>query len=411
MAGRPPLAIGTYGKIRNRTLPDGRVQVRCLFRDYDGHTRPVTRIGTSLTAAERQLKAALRDRQRVTGDDLIRSDMRLTILADTWLERLDASDRAVNTKQQYRKVLNAYIRPRVGQLTVQEATVARCDKALAAITAQHGAAVGKSCRAVLSGMLGLAARHDAIPSNPIRDTEPIAGASNPKKGRPRALTPDEVDDLCDKLRSDERAVMFDLPDLVDFMLATGCRIGEALAARDEVLDLDVGTWEVNATVIRVGGVRRRRALEAKARPTEAERAELAAMRTLPPGLHIQERTKSEAGWRVLALPPFAVEMLRRRPEQARLRGPHGVVFGSPTRRTLRDPSNCAGDLREVLDRLGYEWVTFHTFRKTVLTRMDEAGFSPREAADQAGHSKPSMTQDKYFGRSVASARAANLLDR
>jgi integrase len=49
-----------------------------------------------------------------------------------------------------------------------------------------------------------------------------------------------------------------LPTWVDWMLATGCRIGEALALRHDInadgkplLDLDAGTWEVNATVVRV----------------------------------------------------------------------------------------------------------------------------------------------------------------
>ena len=44
------------------------------------------------------------------------------------------------------------------------------------------------------------------------------------------------------------------------MLATGCRIGEALAVRyglngdgRPLLDLDAGTWEVDATVVRVRG--------------------------------------------------------------------------------------------------------------------------------------------------------------
>jgi integrase len=36
----------------------------------------------------------------------------------------------------------------------------------------------------------------------------------------------------------------DLADLVDTMLGTGCRIGETLALRREVLDLDAGVAEI-----------------------------------------------------------------------------------------------------------------------------------------------------------------------
>ena len=59
----------------------------------------------------------------------------------------------------------------------------------------------------------------------------------------------------------------------------------------------------------------------------------------------------------------------------------------------------------------WSWVTSHTFRKTVATRLDEAGFTPRQVADQLGHANPSMTLDVYFGRQVVSAAAAKVLDR
>jgi integrase len=51
------------------------------------------------------------------------------------------------------------------------------------------------------------------------------------------------------------------------------------------------------------------------------------------------------------------------------------------------------------------------FRKTVATRLDEAGFTPRQVADQLGHANPSMTLDVHFGRHVVSAAAADVLNR
>jgi integrase len=200
------------------------------------------------------------------------------------------------------------------------------------------------------------------------------------------------------------------------MLATGCRIGESLAAQLESVELDAGTWEINATVIRVKGE----------------------------GLMIQPRPKTEAGWRRIAIPPYAVRMVqRRRDEVAALeRFPGPTIFGNPRNKALRDPSNATGDLREALDgldcpacnytgwqlnddgtfkmdgknripcRLGpWSWVTSHVFRKTVATRLDEAGFSGRQIADQLGHAKPSMTLDVYMGRKVVNADAARILDR
>ena len=53
----------------------------------------------------------------------------------------------------------------------------------------------------------------------------------------------------------------------------------------------------------------------------------------------------------------------------------------------------------------------HVFRKTVATRLDDAGLSARQVADQLGHARPSLTQDIYMGRKVVTADAARLLDR
>ncbi len=41
--GRPPLPVGTFGKIGFVQLPSGEVQARARFRDFDGHTRLVSK--------------------------------------------------------------------------------------------------------------------------------------------------------------------------------------------------------------------------------------------------------------------------------------------------------------------------------------------------------------------------------
>lgn len=63
------------------------------------------------------------------------------------------------------------------------------------------------------------------------------------------------------------------------------------------------------------------------------------------------------------------------------------------------------------ERAGYEWVTFHTFRKTVATLLEEAGLTARQIADILGHAHPSMTQNTYTGRGQVTRDGANALDR
>ena len=305
--------------------------------------------------------------------------------------------------------------PALGELRLREVTAGVVSRALRTISERHGPSAAKSAKACMSGMFGLAIEDGAVAVNPVRNSS--ARISVGKKS-PRALTPDKTDELTGWLRANERAVALDIPDLVDWMLATGCRIGEALALRHAatadgkpLLDLDAKTWEVNATVVRV--------------PRK--------------GLTIQPRPKTAAGWRVIAVPDFAVQMVRQRTSHC----PDGVVFAAPLASTLRDPSNASGDLRQLLDSFDCEmcactgfqvevdgsfvlgsrtqrlrcdkgpwsWITSHTFRKTVATRLEEAGFTPRQVADQLGHANPSMTLDVYFGRHVVSAAAAQVLDR
>jgi integrase len=335
-------------------------------------------------------------------------------LADAWLEAPHGW--STGTMRTYRSVVGKQVKPAFGRLCVREVTPGAVSRALAAMAASSGPGAAKTARACLSGMFTLAVEDGAIGANPVRDARPRISSA---KRAPRALTRDEEIRLVSLFHGSDRAAALDLADLVDWMLATGCRIGEALGARfgrnsegRPLLDLQAKTWEINGTVVRVPGQ----------------------------GLTIQPRPKTAAGWRVIALPDFAVQLAARR-RSLSVGGSEGVLFPAPVAGTLGDPSNVSGQLRELLDGFDcgrchgtgvaagaparggtgsrrvrctegpWSWVTSHTFRKTVATRLDEAGLSPRQVADQLGHANPSMTLDVYFGRQVVSAEAARVLNR
>jgi integrase len=198
-----------------------------------------------------------------------------------------------------------------------------------------------------------------------------------KKG-PRALTLEERTNWLALLESDSMAVQRDLPDLSRFMMATGVRIGEALAVFWSDVDVELGTVTVDYTVVRVKGV----------------------------GL-IRKSTKTEAGERTLPLPSWAIAMLERR--HATTYYPDGPVFPD-SNGGLRDPSNTRRNLRDARGAKEFAWVTSHVFRKTAATILDEAGLTARVVADQLGHSRPSMTQDVYLGRKAVNRLAADALE-
>ena len=91
-------------------------------------------------------------------------------------------------------------------------------------------------------------------------------------------------------------------------------------------------------------------------------------------------------------------------------GEQTVIFPS-TAGTLRDPNNFGKQWRKARTELGVPEATTHSFRKTVATLIDDEGLSARIGADQLGHSKVSMTQDRYMTRGRVHTQVADLLDR
>ena len=371
--GRPPLPIGSWGSIRVYHKASGSWWAEAYYRDFDGSTRLVGRAGASEAKARRRLVEHLTTRTRTGGTGEITSATRLKDLAPLWLDELRRKDRAMNTLRSYEDALRLHVIPKLGMLRLREITVRVADRFLAGIHDSAGVGAAKHCRTVLSGLLALAARNDAITSNPVRDTAALTAV----RKAARSLEMVEVHALRAGLRESRRAVDDGLPAFVDFMLGTGMRIGETSAVTWADLDLVRRTVRLSGIVVRKPGV----------------------------GLVIQPKPKTTAGWRVLHLPVWLADQLQAR---ERVDSEWNAVFLSQ-RGCLRDKSNTNRVLREVLDPLGFEWVTSHTFRKTAATLLDESGLTVREIADQLGHKRISITQDTYFGRKNGPVGAADAL--
>lgn len=467
MAGRPPLPLGTHGKIRTKVIGPKRVRAYCQFRDFDGVTKQYEETGPSEPAAERALKAKLAARTAATAD--ITGDSKFTTTADRWYATILAAvadgERSPATAAAYRGLLDKHVLPAMGALRLKEITTGRVDTVLQAIKARSGAPTAKSARTVISGVLGWATRQDAVAINAARNTTPIPV----KPGRePRALTIEEIARWLKRLAADPKAMRHDILDLCAFMIASGVRIGEALAVTWADIDL-VGqemvvdgtkklgyTVTIDWTVYRVKG-----------HPLTRKPA------------------KTKSSHRTLRLPEFAVTVLRRRlveryilavgqlptagfeyvadsdvsagqgvrdegsehyedlsihrpaaDSEASTSGnapePGFEYFEHASGDTQllvtalahladepvfpdskggwRDPSNTRRDLRDARGE-EFDWVTSHVFRKTAATLLDAAGLSARQIANVLGHSRPSMTQDRYLGRGVADSQAADALER
>lgn len=399
---RPPLLIGTWGNIKRRQIEPGRWLAECRVRDADGvtrHARRTTPPGvTDKTgaAAERELTKHLAARTHIEGSETLTPD---TKISDVWIAyraELVADDKAPRTLTRYDEVA-VFIDNGLSGVRLRELTTQRLETFLRTVEKTRGPGNAKTTRTVLSGMLGMAARFGALESNLMRDTKGASTAAGKPK---RSLTVDQLSALLVGVRESEIECppkggskyaiptvaeycrKADLADPITMFAATGVRISELLGISWADINLKAKTVTIAGKVTRVPGV-------GMVRTT----AELD-----PKNRH-----------RVLPLPDFAVSMLRER-KLAAAPNALDVVFPSSTG-TLRDPDAFNPQWGRVRAAFDLDWVTGHTFRRTVATLVDGAKLSARVAADQLGHSKPSMTQDKYMSRGEVHYEVAEVLDR
>lgn len=111
--------------------------------------------------------------------------------------------------------------------------------------------------------------------------------------------------------------------------------------------------------------------------------------------------------RTVALPEFAVtKFLRRRS----LAGGHPIDAVFPTRNgTWQQVNNVERSWRRIRAGTGLEWVTPHTFRKTVATLISER-VDTETASQLLGHSSPSITREFYVSKPAIVADVAHVLD-
>lgn len=381
---RPELAIGTSGKIRIEKLGPKRFRARARFRDYDGITRDIEATDTTGPAAERALKVKLRDRATPTDDEITR-ETRISALAELWVEEITAEERiAPQTIHRYATSVRTSILPALGNLRVREASVGRLDRFLRDIAKDRPSAA-KGVKVVLSQMFALAVRHGAIPTNPVRDT----GRLRKPRRTVVVLSAEQLQAVRTAIREWQRPIpgkpgprhSGDLADVVDLMLATGARIGEILALRWEDLDL------------------------AAERPTLTICGTLVFIKSQ--GFFRQPWTKSDAGYRRVVLPRFAVGMLMARKLTA-ANNPHDAIFAS-RRGTWLSPNNVRRQWRQARAEADLDWVTPHTFRKTVATLIKEE-IDTKSAAAQLGHSSEEVTDTYYIAKPVQAPDVSGILE-
>ncbi|MEV6432864.1 hypothetical protein [Nocardia sp. NPDC051463] len=190
---RQSLPLGTYGRITSKRQPNGSWRATTRYRDDDGITRPVHRFGTTKGRAEGTLRESLTHRTGARGR-LITRDTKLTDLADLWLaEKVLQEGITEQSLDLYRMEIEVSIDCRaskgtvkiksaLGGLRVWEATTSRIDAHLKRIVLDGHREKARRHRVILSEMMSMAVRHDAINRNPVREVADLPR----KRQKPRA---------------------------------------------------------------------------------------------------------------------------------------------------------------------------------------------------------------------------------
>ena len=378
--GRPPLDIGAHGVVAVTKLGAKRFVARTRTRGEDGVVRRVEAAGTSGADARRRLDRSLKRQPDAAGE--ITGATRLAVVVERWVrEEVEGSTRSANTIQRYREIAANYVVPRAGALLVRESTVPRLERLVREVSTDVGPPTAKLVRTVLTGALGLAVRHGALPVNPVREVSPIR---SPRR-EVVAPTLDDVVAIRADLAADAKACRADLPVLVDVLAGTGARIGEALALRWVDVDLGTGVVALTGTAVRV-------------RIGD------------DPGVLVRQDTTKGRKPRAMRVPPFTLDALRTQHERKLPGGEHGVVFPSATG-TLREVATVERQWRGFRTR-NPRWsgVTFHAFRRAVATAVErDAGMATASAV--LGHSGERVTAQHYVQRAMIGPDVSAVLQR
>lgn len=307
---------------------------------------------------------------------------------DIWLRDYVQPSARETTWTNYEYVIRCHLRPVLGDIPLAKLQTAQVQRMLNERSASdYAPRTVELIQVVLHAALQQAVTEGLLLRNAA------GGTKRPKKGRAtqRVLTPTDMQALL-SVTGTER-----LGPMIAVMLATGIRLGEALALRWQDVDLPAGVIRIARSASRV---------KAADGPTKTR-------------VVIRE-PKTDKGRRSIPFPAnlrATLQQWRIRQAEERLAlGPawvdQGLVFTGTTGTMVSQRTLCA-TLNRLCDRAGVPHINVHGLRHTYATRLLESGIDPRTAQELLGHSTVVMTLDTYSHvlpeRKAAAAAAIDAL--
>jgi integrase len=357
-----------FGSIRR--LPSGRWQAR--YQDRSGRQHRAPHTFASRGDAARYLAGVRADLDRGTWFNPDAGRITLRDYADAWLltRRIRGRPLAPRTQELYRGQLDRHILPALGEVELRHLDPPAVRSWHAGLTGNDGpgAVTAAKCYRLLSTICGSAVAEEQIARNPCT----IRGAGQERSpARPSVSVP-EVYALAEAAGPRWRA-------LVLLAAFTGLRFGELAALRRNRVDLLRGTVEV-----------------------------VEAVSELPGGVRYVGPPKSDAGRRMVAIPPHLLVDVREHLENYAEPGSGGLVFVGPKGGSLRRSNFHRHVWQPALAAQGLTGLHFHDLRGCAATLAAISGATTAELMARIGHSTPDMAlryQRATADRDAALARA------
>jgi len=269
------------------------------------------------------------------------------------------------TWDRYEVVIRLHIIPQLGQVPLSQLSPLRLAQHYTALSQTTGAPSIQKTHRVLHKALGDAARWGLVTSN-------VAALVDCPTAKPKARalwTPEQVAAFLNQMKSGKGG---QYGWLFAFLLASGCREGEALGLTWGDVNWDTATVNIERQITTVRNKT------------------------------IEQPCKTKAGHRIITLPAWGLDVLRRQRAmvaQWRLRAGGSWQGGNrvftTTTGSVPARSNIRRMFRATCKRLGLPLIRVHDLRHLHLSLLAMNGVPLKVAQQRAGHSTAAVTLNIY----------------